>query len=74
MALFPFSIADIGDPEHIRIVIYSGGQMGHAPLNGLLDQIRKDAKREDKKRNQDYAQLLQRVSDLEEKLKNLTKA
>ncbi|EJF74114.1 hypothetical protein HWV54_02790 [Bartonella alsatica] len=42
MALFPFSIADIDDPEHIRVVLYASGRMGHAPLNALLKKIHKD--------------------------------
>lgn len=42
MALFPFSIADIDDPEHIRVVLYASGRMGHAPLNALLKQMHED--------------------------------
>nr|CBI78304.1 hypothetical protein BARRO_120078 [Bartonella rochalimae ATCC BAA-1498] len=48
MALFPFSIADIDDPSHIRVVLYASGRMGHAPLNALLKQILQEGKREDK--------------------------
>lgn len=69
MALFPFSIADIDDPEHIRVVLYASGRTGHAPLNALLKQMHHDMKREDKNHTKNYAQLLKRVVALEEKLK-----
>ncbi|MCZ2203724.1 hypothetical protein [Bartonella sp. A05] len=73
MVIFPFSIADIDDPKHIRVVLYASGCMGHAPLNALFDPIRKgmhqDMRCEDKRHNQNYAQLLQRIIVLEEKLK-----
>ncbi|MEL6093839.1 hypothetical protein [Bartonella schoenbuchensis] len=68
MALFPFSIADIDDPEHIRLVLYASGRMGHAPLNALLKNVQQEMKREDKKNTQVTAQLLQRVCALEEQL------
>ncbi|WP_273719190.1 MULTISPECIES: hypothetical protein [Bartonella] len=42
MALFPFSIADIDDPECIRVVLYASGRMGHAPLNALLKKVYED--------------------------------
>lgn len=42
MALFPFSIADIDDPECIRVVLYASGRTGHAPLNALLKKIYED--------------------------------
>lgn len=45
MALFPFSIADIDDPECIRVVLYASGRMGHAPLNALLKKAYKDMKK-----------------------------
>ncbi|ATO57850.1 hypothetical protein [Bartonella sp. 1-1C] len=68
MALFPFSIADIDDPSHIRVVLYASGRMGHAPLNALLKQILQEGKREDKKHQKNYIQLLQRITALEEQL------
>ncbi|WP_019221295.1 hypothetical protein [Bartonella senegalensis] len=58
MALFPFSIADIDDPEHIRVVLYASGRMGHAPLNALLKQMHKD-----------MTQISQRLDALERQLK-----
>lgn len=68
MSIFPFSIADIGDPDHIRVVLYSTGRMGHAPLNALLRPIR-DGQSEDQQCRQDCAQLVQRVALLEKKLR-----
>ncbi|MEL6089579.1 MULTISPECIES: hypothetical protein [Bartonella] len=68
MALFPFSIADIDDPEHIRLVLYASGRMGHAPLNALLKNVQQEMRREDKRNTQVTAQLLQRVCALEEQL------
>ncbi|ENN90585.1 MULTISPECIES: hypothetical protein [Bartonella] len=68
MALFPFSIADIDDPEHIRLVLYASGRMGHAPLNALLKNMQQEMRREDKRNTQVTAQLLQRVCALEEQL------
>ncbi|EJF91331.1 hypothetical protein [Bartonella melophagi] len=68
MALFPFSIADIADPEHIRLVLYASGRMGHAPLNALLKHMQQEIKRENKRNTQTTTQLLQRVSALEEQL------
>ncbi|OPB30166.1 hypothetical protein [Bartonella sp. WD12.1] len=68
MALFPFSIADIDDPEHIRLVLYASGRMGHAPLNALFKNMQQEMKREDKRNTQVTTQLLQRVSALEEQL------
>ncbi|ENN89937.1 hypothetical protein [Bartonella bovis] len=68
MALFPFSIADIDDPEHIRLVLYASGRMGHAPLNSLLKNMQQEMRREDKKNTQITTQLLQRVAALEEQL------
>ncbi|AQX31294.1 hypothetical protein [Bartonella schoenbuchensis] len=72
MALFPFSIADIDDPEHIRLVLYASGRMGHAPLNALLknmqQEMQQEMRREDKRNTQVTAQLLQRVCALEEQL------
>ncbi|EJF76754.1 hypothetical protein [Bartonella birtlesii] len=58
MALFPFSIADIDDPEHIRVVLYASARMGHAPLNALLKGIYKD-----------ITQISQRLDVLEKQLK-----
>ncbi|GAA5100538.1 hypothetical protein [Bartonella acomydis] len=58
MALFPFSIADIDDPEHIRVVLYASGRMGHAPLNALLKGICND-----------ITQISQRLEALEKQLK-----
>lgn len=60
MALFPFSIADIDDPEHIRVVLYASGRMGHAPLNALVKQLQ-----------QDMTKILQRVDVLEQKVNTL---
>ncbi|WP_455465838.1 hypothetical protein [Bartonella sp. B39] len=58
MALFPFSIADIDDPEHIRVVLYASGRMGHAPLNALLKQIQEG-----------MTKISQRLDALEQQLK-----
>ncbi|WP_254474750.1 hypothetical protein [Bartonella sp. B1098] len=60
MALFPFSIADIDDPECIRVVLYASGRMGHAPLNALL-----------KKAYEDMTKISERMDALEKKLKTL---
>ncbi|WP_254492343.1 hypothetical protein [Bartonella sp. B1099] len=60
MALFPFSIADIDDPECIRVVLYASGRMGHAPLNALL-----------KKTYEDMTKISKRMDALEKKLKTL---
>ncbi|AQX20359.1 hypothetical protein [Bartonella sp. WD16.2] len=68
MALFPFSIADIDDPEHIRLVLYASGRMGHAPLNALLKHMQQEMRREDKKNTQITTQLLQRIAALEKQL------
>ncbi|WP_019219593.1 hypothetical protein [Bartonella florencae] len=57
MALFPFSIADVDDPEHIRVALYASGRMGHAPLNALLKGIYKD-----------LTQISQRLEALEKQL------
>ncbi|WP_455481782.1 hypothetical protein V4P56_04815 [Bartonella sp. B35(2025)] len=69
MALF--SIADIDDPEHIRVVLYANGRMGHAPLNALLSKMRQDIGYFDKKQTQNIAQLVQRVDALEQQLKTI---
>ncbi|WP_455479204.1 hypothetical protein V4B17_05690 [Bartonella sp. B23] len=58
MALFPFSIADIDDPEHIRVVLYTSGRMGHAPLNALLKQMQES-----------ITKISQRLDALERQLK-----
>ncbi len=58
MALFPFSIADIDDPEHIRVVLYASGRMGHAPLNALLKQT-----------HESITKISQRLDALEQQLK-----
>ncbi|WP_102830579.1 hypothetical protein [Bartonella bovis] len=68
MALFPFSIADIDDPEHIRLVLYASGRMGHAPLNALLKNMQQEMRCKDKRNTQVTTQLLQRVAALEEQL------
>ncbi|EJF88015.1 hypothetical protein [Bartonella rattimassiliensis] len=60
MALFPFSIADIDDPECIRVVLYASGRMGHAPLNALL-----------KKTYKDMTEILRRMEALEKNLNTL---
>ncbi|CAK02195.1 hypothetical protein [Bartonella tribocorum] len=60
MALFPFSIADIDDPECIRVVLYASGRMGHAPLNALL-----------KKTYEDMTKISKRMDALEKKLNML---
>ncbi|MBB5074335.1 hypothetical protein HNQ69_001473 [Bartonella callosciuri] len=60
MTLFPFSIDDITDPEHIRVVLYASGRMGHAPLNALVEPIQKD-----------ITQISQRLDILEQKLKTI---
>ncbi|MBB4076213.1 Skp family chaperone for outer membrane proteins [Bartonella fuyuanensis] len=57
MAFFPFSIADIDDPECIRVVLYSTGRMGHAPLNALLKKV-----------YEDITKLSERMDALEKKL------
>ncbi|WP_142416141.1 hypothetical protein [Bartonella massiliensis] len=57
MALFPFSIADIDDPECIRVVLYASGRMGHAPLNALL-----------KKAYEEMTKISKRMGALEKKL------
>ncbi|WP_208433494.1 hypothetical protein [Bartonella taylorii] len=73
MALFPFSIADIDDPEHIRVVLYASGRMGHAPLNALLKQTRQDLQCFDKIQTQNILQLTQRLDILEKQLKTIIK-
>lgn len=60
MTLFPFSIADIDDPECIRVVLYASGRMGHAPLNALL-----------KKAYEDITKISKRMDALEKKLNTL---
>ncbi|WP_139412329.1 hypothetical protein [Bartonella mastomydis] len=57
MALFPFSIADIDDPECIRVVLYASGRMGHAPLNALL-----------KKAYEDMTKISERMDALEDRI------
>ncbi|VEJ45936.1 hypothetical protein [Bartonella vinsonii] len=71
MALFPFSISDIDDPEHIRVVLYASGRMGHAPLNALLKQNYQDIERFDKKQSKNITQLSQRIDTLEQQLKTV---
>ncbi|WP_317993751.1 hypothetical protein [Bartonella gliris] len=68
MALFPFSISDIEDPECIRVVLYASGRMGHAPLNALLNQVRQEIERFDTTQSKNITQLTQRVEALEQKL------
>ncbi|WP_336278486.1 hypothetical protein [Bartonella sp. CB175] len=69
MLLFPFSIADIDDPEHIRIVFYSNGRMGHVPLNALLDHVRQNIKSFDEKQTKNTKKTSQRIDVLEQQLK-----
>ncbi|MGF7158228.1 hypothetical protein [Bartonella heixiaziensis] len=71
MALFPFSISDIDDPERIRVVLYASGRMGHAPLNALLNQMRQDIERLDKKQSKETTQLTKRMDALEQQLKRI---
>ncbi|MCZ2158668.1 hypothetical protein NPX99_05180 [Bartonella sp. 220] len=73
MALFPFSISDIDEPEHIRVVLYASGRMGHAPLNALLKKNDQDIERFDKKQSKNISQLVQRIEDLEQQLKIMMK-
>ncbi|BBL53805.1 hypothetical protein MF1_10630 [Bartonella quintana] len=71
MALFPFSIADIDDPEHIRVVLYASGRMGHAPLNALLNQMHQDIERFYKKQSQNITKILERMDALEKQLETI---
>ncbi|ALE03061.1 hypothetical protein [Bartonella ancashensis] len=71
MTLFPFSIADIDDPDHIRIVFYSNGRMGHAPLNAILKYLRSEVQLTNERNAKDNAQMLQRISSLEERVKTV---
>ncbi|KEC56526.1 hypothetical protein [Bartonella koehlerae] len=73
MALFPFSIADIDDPEHIRVVLYASGRMGHAPLNALLKQMHQTIGCFEKKQVKNTTQILQRMDALEQQLKVILK-
>ncbi|MET3590344.1 hypothetical protein ABID23_001450 [Bartonella silvatica] len=70
MALFPFSISDIDDPEHVRVVLYASGRMGHAPLNALL---RQDIARFDQKKGKNTETLAKRMDVLEKKLNTAIK-
>ncbi|WP_273788464.1 hypothetical protein [Bartonella grahamii] len=67
MALFPFSIADIDDPECIRVVLYASGRMGHAPLNALLKKAYEDITKISKRMDA----LAKRMDVLEKKLNTL---
>ncbi|WP_455480522.1 hypothetical protein V3564_05180 [Bartonella sp. B12(2025)] len=71
MLFFPFSIAEIDDPEHIRVVLYVNGKMGHVPLNALLKQISQDIRRFNKKQTQDITTISQRIDTLEQQLKTI---
>ncbi|UNE53829.1 hypothetical protein [Bartonella machadoae] len=68
MALFPFSIADIDEPEQIRVVLYASGRMGHAPLNALLKKNDQDIEALDKKLNKNSTQLTKHMDALEQQL------
>ncbi|WP_336276961.1 hypothetical protein [Bartonella sp. CB178] len=68
MTFFPFSIADIKDPERIRVVLYASGRMGHAPLNALSAQMRQDIDTIDKKLTENMVQTSQQLDALEQKL------
>ncbi|WP_455478011.1 hypothetical protein V3565_04480 [Bartonella sp. B10] len=63
-----FSIADIDDPKCIRVVLYSNGRMGHAPLSALLHEIHQKIGILDKKQVKTAAQIVQRVNVLEQQL------
>ncbi|MET3560584.1 putative RNase H-like nuclease (RuvC/YqgF family) [Bartonella japonica] len=69
MVLFPFSIADIDNPEHIRVVLYASGRMAHAPLNALLNQAHQNMSNFDKQQSKNIALLSQRIDALEKQLK-----
>ncbi|WP_074381602.1 hypothetical protein [Bartonella doshiae] len=71
MAFFPFSIADINDPERIRVVIYASGRMGHLPLNALLAKIYTDFNHFNEKQTEGIKQISSRMDAFEEQLKNL---
>ncbi|WP_019222646.1 DUF5320 domain-containing protein [Bartonella rattaustraliani] len=73
MAYFPFSIADIDNPEHIRVVLYASGRMGHAPLNALLNPVYQEMKDFNKKQSKNIALLSQRIEALEQQLKTVLK-
>lgn len=73
MVFFPFSIADIDNPEHIRVVLYASGRMGHAPLNALLKQAHQNVNKFDKKQDKNIALFSQRIDALEEQLKTTIK-
>ncbi|WP_455473943.1 hypothetical protein [Bartonella sp. B30(2025)] len=71
MIFLPFSIADIDDPENIRVVLYASGKMGHAPLNALLEKMRQNIGSFDKKITTNMTQILQRLDALEQQLEML---
>ncbi|MBB5074436.1 hypothetical protein HNQ69_001578 [Bartonella callosciuri] len=36
----PFALSEMSDPSQIRVVLYSGDRMVHAPLNGIVDLMK----------------------------------
>ncbi|WP_332065709.1 hypothetical protein [Bartonella sp. CB189] len=71
MLLFPFSIAEIDDPERIRVVLHVNGKIGHVPLNALLNQMRQNMNNFDKKYSANAKKIVQKLDDLEQKFKIL---
>ncbi|WP_336293988.1 hypothetical protein [Bartonella sp. CB169] len=73
MAFFPFSIADIDDPEQIRVVICTNGKTGYVPLKVLLRLAAQDISRFDKEQTTNITEISQRVDTLEQQLEQFSK-
>ncbi|WP_175868724.1 hypothetical protein [Bartonella gabonensis] len=69
MTLKPFAISELSDPSQVRVVLYSGGGLVHAPLNGVLDLMKTALKAEFDGSLKDIEQRLEALSEDFEELK-----
>ncbi|VEJ46051.1 hypothetical protein [Bartonella vinsonii] len=65
----PFAISEISDPSQVRVVLYSGERFVHAPLNGILELLKADLKREFENRIRSLEERIQVLSTELEELK-----
>ncbi|QEE08718.1 hypothetical protein D1093_03485 [Bartonella kosoyi] len=68
MSLKPFAISELSDPSQVRVVLYSGGGLVHAPLHGVFDLLKTALKSE---LDGSLKDLEQRLESLKEEFEDL---
>lgn len=62
MLLKPFAISELSDPSQVRVVLYSGGNFVHAPLQSVFAFLKTSLKSEIDGSVKDLDQRLQALS------------